>query len=329
MLLADYIFSQMKEKNGALPANSVMGKTIVSTDLAREIAEHYGARVIEPHVGFKYFGDKISAYSAYAAEQAGVEDYTALSRQERLKLLSEHALCFLFGGEESYGSLVGDYVKDKDALTIIGMFVEMAGFWKKQGKTLVERLQEVYRLFGYTREETIAKAYSGAVGSDIIDAIVKEFRTGEREEFGEKKIIAVIDYLEGADGSRSARDQLGNVLFTDAQPEGVEDTGYRIIQDVSVPLFWHSDWSIIGDGAKMPSENVLMFILEDGSKVVVRPSGTEPKIKFYILAKGLLEDGLKGREGDKVTVHRFFNAVNKELNTIAKDIEKHFTEEAE
>ncbi len=177
VLLTDYILSQTIARDGSLPANSAISKTLVSTDLAKAIADAFGVMTIEPHVGFKFLGEKLAWYARHACEAAGLaQPYRSLSRRERVELLSRHSLCVLFGGEESYGSLIGDYVKDKDAITVSAMFAEMAGFYKLQGKTLMQRLEEIFVQYGYAREETISLGYAGAAGNDVIRAIMAELR---------------------------------------------------------------------------------------------------------------------------------------------------------
>jgi len=322
VLLADYILGQLAVRDGRLPANSLISKTLVSTDLAKEIADAFGVMTVEPLVGFKYLGEKLALYSAHAWQKAcergdtlcSAGAYTRLARQQRVELLSRYSLCGLFGGEESYGSLVGDYVKDKDAITVSAMFVEMAGFYRRQGKTLTQRLEEIYRRYGYAREETISLSYEGASGNDIIRAIMADLRGRPPAAVAGKKIIAALDYLpDPATGRRVCRNTDGRVLFDDAPPADPQThDGYCRIDGVCVPLFWHADCRVIGDKACLPHANMLLYVLVDGSKIVVRPSGTEPKIKFYVLARGARGPG-QGSPEDKAMVDAFFNRAKKEL----------------
>jgi len=329
VLLADYILSQLTERDGGLPPRSVISKTLVSTDLAKEIADAYGVMTVEPLVGFKYLGEKLALYAdrAWSAAQQHNDPlctygrYTRLSRRQRIELLSRYSLCCLFGGEESYGSLAGDYVKDKDAITISALFVEMAGFYRKQGITLTQRLAEIYRGYGYAREETISLSYEGAAGNDIIAAIMAALRTQPLQQIAGKNVIAALDYLpDPATGRRVCYDARGSVLFDDSAPrDPALHNGYYNIHGIAVPLFWHGDYASIGEKARLPHANMLLYVLDDGSKIVVRPSGTEPKIKFYVLARGVRGAG-QGSPEDRAQVDAFFNRAKKELTGFADTI---------
>ena len=269
VLLTDYILSQTIARDGALPANSVISKTLVSTDLAKAIADAFGVMTIEPHVGFKFLGEKLAWYSRHACAAANLtRPYRSLSRRERVELLSQHSLCVLFGGEESYGSLVGDYVKDKDAITVSAMFAEMAGFYKLQGKTLMQRLEEIFVQYGYAREETISLGYTGAAGNDVIRAIMAELRAHPPQQFCGRQVIAAIDYKAPDDGgSRTALAHNGSVLFCDTEPaDAAAHTGYESVQGVQVPLFWHGDYKIIGQRARLPRPICLYTCLPTAQK---------------------------------------------------------------
>lgn len=321
VLLTDYILSQLTERDGALPRNSLISKTLVSTDLAKTIADAYGVITVEPHVGFKYIGEKIDLYAraAIAAAHAdastnNVPDYRELSRCDRVRLLERSSLCVLFGGEESYGSLIGDYVKDKDAVSVTAMFVEMAGFWKKQGRNLLERLEEIARQYGYAREETISISYSGSTGSDAIAAIMADFRNNTPAVIAGQPVIAALDYHEPGPGkTRKALRPDGSIVFEDTEPGDQQaHTGYFPVKGISVPMFWHADYRIIGSSSRLPEANMLMYVLEDGSKIVVRPSGTEPKIKLYVLARGT-QGPERAEAEDKQRVNVFFLQARREL----------------
>jgi phosphoglucomutase len=319
VLLTDYILSQTIARDGSLPANSAISKTLVSTDLAKTIADAFGVKTIEPHVGFKFLGEKLAWYARHACAAANIgQPYRSLSRRERVALLSRHSLCVLFGGEESYGSLIGDYVKDKDAITVSAMFAEMAGFYKLQGKTLMQRLEEIFMQYGYAREETISLGYTGAAGNDVIRAIMAELRARPPQQFCGRPVIAAIDYkARDGGGSRTALAGNGSVLFRDAEPaDAAAHTGYEPVQGLQVPLFWHGDYTIIGARARLPEANMLVYVLADGSKIIARPSGTEPKIKFYVLARGTQGPG-KGSALDKQAVNAFFASVKQELTEFA------------
>ncbi len=329
VLLTDYMLSQLTERDGKLPENSCIAKTIVSTDLARIIADAFGVSTIEPQVGFKYIGEKLALFSGRAFEEAmkngkeSVRDkhYRQLTRKERIELLEKYSTCFLFGGEESYGSLIGDFVKDKDAVTIAAMFVEMAGFYKKKGMTLTRRLEEIYQQYCYTREETVALKFEGALGNDVIQSVMKSLRTDPIQQIGGRNVIAIIDFQSAQPGGRrTAKDANGSILFDDSEPRDPDwFTGYAMVSDIPVPHFWSSDYRIIGKAAKLPESNVLMYVLEGGSKIVVRPSGTEPKIKFYVLAKGELGEK-KNIQAEKQKVDAFFLEAKKQLTDFVNQI---------
>ena len=321
VLLTDYILSQLTERDGALPRNSLISKTLVSTDLAKTIADAYGVITVEPHVGFKYIGEKIDLYARAACAAARADaatcnapDYRELSRCDRVRLLERSSLCVLFGGEESYGSLIGDYVKDKDAVSVTAMFVEMAGFWKKQGRNLLERLEEIGRLYGYAREETISISYSGSTGSDAIAAIMADFRHNTPAEIAGRPVIAALDYRAPGPGkTRKALRPDGSIVFEDTEPTDPQaHTGYFPVKGIDVPMFWHADYRIIGSSSRLPEADMLMYVLEDGSKIVVRPSGTEPKIKLYVLARGTHGPERANAE-DKRRVNDFFLQARREL----------------
>ncbi|MCX8044075.1 MAG: phospho-sugar mutase [Desulfobacterota bacterium] len=336
VLLTDYILSQLSARDGTLPPQSLISKTLVSTDLAKEIADAYGIMTVEPLVGFKYLGEKLALYAADAWRSAQRNNdplcaggsYTRLSRQQRIQLLSRYSLCCLFGGEESYGSLIGDYVKDKDAITVGAMFVEMAGFYRARGKTLIGKLEDIYQRYGYAREETISLSYEGASGNDVIRAIMAALRKRPLREIAGKDVIAALDYTPNPEtGRRECRDADGRLLFDDTPPaDPLAHNGYYTVGNVAVPMFWHGDYRIIGDKARLPGSNMLLYILDDGSKIVVRPSGTEPKVKFYILARGIRGRG-QGSAQDKAQVDAFFiNAkgeVTEFANAVAASVTAH------
>jgi len=321
VLLTDYILSQLKERDGALPRNSLISKTLVSTDLAKTIADSYGVITVEPHVGFKYIGQKIDLYAQAALAAARTDDtapapreYRSLDRRDRIQLLERYALCVLFSGEESYGSLIGDYVRDKDAVSVTAMFIEMAGFWKKQGCTLLDRLEKIWRLYGYAREETIAISYSGSAGSDAIAAIMADFRARTPEKIAGRRVIAALDYRSPVqDTIRTALRPDGSILFDDTPPPSPEaHTGYFPVNGIAIPMFWHADYRIIGPAARLPETDMIMYVLQDGSKIILRPSGTEPKIKLYVLARGT-SGPERASEQDRRQVNDFFMLARKEL----------------
>ncbi|UKS26110.1 phospho-sugar mutase [Paenibacillus sp. HWE-109] len=210
-IMVNYLLSSLQER-GTLPANGVVVKTIVTSEMGAVIANHYGIPTLNTLTGFKYIGEKMSQF-----EKNG-----------------EHT--FLFGYEESYGYLAGDYARDKDAVIAAMLIAEAAAYYKKQGKTLYEVLQELYESFGYFLEKLESRTLKGKDGVEQIGRMVDAWRTNPPTEIGGIRVATLADYAKGVDG--------------------------------------------------LPIENVLKFTLEDGSWFCLRPSGTEPKIKFYFAVKG-------------------------------------------
>lgn len=219
-ILVHYVLSQMKEQ-GKLPANGAVVKTIVTSELGASIARHYGAAVFNTLTGFKYIGDKMNQF-----EKTG--EYT-----------------YLFGYEESYGYLAGNYARDKDAVVASTLICEAAAFYKQQGKTLMDVLEELYQQFGYYREALASRTLKGKDGLAQIGALMNDFRTNPPKQVAGIAVSEVLDYSQGLDG--------------------------------------------------LPQENVLKFLLEDGSWFCLRPSGTEPKIKFYFAVRGTSGEDAKAR----------------------------------
>ena len=207
MLLLDYICSQ-RVKHCKMPINPVMIKTIVTMDMGEQIASHYGLRTINVLTGFKFIGEQIGNL-----EKQGKAD------------------SYVFGFEESYGYLTGDYVRDKDGVDGAYMICEMFSYYATQGISLLDRLEELYKTYGYCLNTLHSYEFDGSAGFSKMQEIMHAFR-GEISEFGGKKIVKLLDYAAGLDG--------------------------------------------------LPKSDVLKFLLEDKCSIVVRPSGTEPKLKTYI-----------------------------------------------
>lgn len=219
-ILVHYVLSQMKEA-GKLPSNGAVVKTIVTSELGATIARHYGATVFNTLTGFKYIGEKMNEF-----EQSG--EYT-----------------YLFGYEESYGYLAGNYARDKDAIVASTLICEAAAYYKRQGKTLIDVLQDLYAQFGYYREALASRTLKGKDGLAQIRALMEDFRSNPPQQVAGVGITKLLDYSLGLDG--------------------------------------------------LPKENVLKFLLEDGSWFCLRPSGTEPKIKFYFAVRGTSDEDAKSR----------------------------------
>jgi phosphoglucomutase len=216
-LLADYIFSTRSEL-GRLPSDGAFVKTIVTTDLQRRIAESYGITTYDVLTGFKYIAAKIAAF-----EEGG---------RER----------FLFGGEESYGYLVTDKVRDKDAVSAAFMVAEMTLYHRSRGTSLLKRLEEIWERYGYFQELLVSRRFSGAEGVRKMADLMDSLRSRPMQQIAGLQVVEVADFLKGT--------------RCDVEGHGLGKL-------------------------ELPSSNVLQFFLEGGSKVTVRPSGTEPKIKFY------------------------------------------------
>ncbi|MBY6038082.1 phospho-sugar mutase [Fictibacillus nanhaiensis] len=216
-LMLEYILSQREEK-GSLCSKGIVFKTIVTSELGRVISESYGISCEDTLTGFKFIGEKIKEY-----EKNG-----------------KHS--FLFGYEESYGSLIGDFVRDKDAVQACLMGAEMAAYYKKQGKTLFDALNDIYEKHGYYKEGLESLTLKGKSGAEQILNLLAGFRADLPLEINGKKLVATEDY------QASSR--------------------YRIDTDLTEDIM-------------LPKSNVLKYKLSDESWFCVRPSGTEPKIKFY------------------------------------------------
>lgn len=219
-ILVHYILSQL-QSTGKLPDNGAVVKTIVTSEMGAVIARHYGATVFNTLTGFKYIGEKMNEF-----EQSG-----------------EHT--YLFGYEESYGYLAGNYARDKDAVVASTLICEAAAFYKQQGKTLIDVLNDLYEQFGYYRESLASRTLKGKDGLAQIGALMEDFRKNPPEQVAGTKVGEVLDYSVGLGG--------------------------------------------------LPKENVLKFLLEDGSWFCLRPSGTEPKIKFYFAVRGTSAEDAKSR----------------------------------
>ncbi|WP_018750011.1 phospho-sugar mutase [Paenibacillus sanguinis] len=219
-LLVYYVLSQMKEA-GTLPEHGAVVKTIVTSELGAVIARHYGIEVFNTLTGFKYIGEKMNEF-----EVSG--DYT-----------------YLFGYEESYGYLAGNYARDKDAIVASMLFCEAAAYYKRQGKTLLDVLEELYAQFGYYRETLASRTLKGKDGLAQINSLMEEFRSTPLQEVAGIRVANVLDYTLGLDG--------------------------------------------------LPKGDVLKFLLTDGSWFCLRPSGTEPKIKFYFGVRGTSNEDAKAR----------------------------------
>ena len=211
-MLTNYIIESQKAEN-KLKDNGVLIKTIVTSEFGADIAKSNNLEVMNVLTGFKFIGEKIKLFEENNNEKT-----------------------YLFGYEESYGYLVGTHARDKDAVVASLLIAEMAAYYYSKGMSLYEGLQELYKKYGYFKEETISLTLAGKEGLEKIAEIISYFRNTNIESINNKKVVEVKDYAKGIDG--------------------------------------------------LPKSNVLKYFLEDESWVAVRPSGTEPKLKFYIAVKG-------------------------------------------
>lgn len=222
VLLSEYILSRLREDEN-LPMDGAIIKTIVTTDMVKEIADKYNIDVIETLTGFKFIGEKIKEF-----EKTGKHE-------------------FLLGFEESYGYLVGTYARDKDAVVAAALICEMAAYYKGKGLTLYQQLMNLMDEYGYYLEDLEAIRLEGVEGKEKIDKVIKDLRESRPKEIGNRKVTSVEDYLVG------------------------KKFDYETGQESELDL---------------PKSNVLKFKFEDKSGFTVRPSGTEPKIKFYLSVVG-------------------------------------------
>ena len=229
MLILEYQLSQRKEL-GLLPKNGAVVTTIVSGKMAREVAKAYQVELIETLTGFKYIGEQIKFF-----EQNQEKEY-------------------IFGYEESYGCLVGTHARDKDAVVAVMALCEAAAYYKSQGMTLCDKMQELFEVYGYYKEDLCTVTLKGQDGAKQIDAMMEKLRLDVPKSIGCMRVTQFRDYRE----------------------------------DVKLDMA-----SGKKTGTGLPKSNVLYFELENSAWCCVRPSGTEPKIKFYVGVKGKSEEDAK------------------------------------
>ena len=219
-----YIITQYT-KLGKMTGREFVVKTIVTTELIKTIAERNNIEMFDCYTGFKWIAREIR--------------------------LNEGKKKYIGGGEESYGFLAEDFVRDKDAVSACCLIAEVAAWAKDNGKTLFELLQDIYIEYGFSKEKSISITKPGKSGAEEIKAMMENFRKNPPKEIAGSRVILAKDYA-----SLKQTDGKGNV------------------SDIDMPA----------------TSNVLQYFTEDGTKVSVRPSGTEPKIKFYVEVKGVLKD---------------------------------------
>lgn len=216
-VLLNYILEANKNAN-TLPSNGAVVKSIVSTELATKIASAYGVTTIDVLTGFKFIAEQIHEFE------------------------TKHNHTFLFGFEESYGYLIKPFVRDKDAIQSTVLLAEVAAYYKSQGKTLYDGIQDLYKKYGYYAEKTTSLEFEGVDGPQKMAAMMSKFRAEKPTEFGGEKVVKTEDF-----DTQTATDADG--------------------KDSKIDL---------------PKSNVLKYTLADGTWITIRPSGTEPKVKFYV-----------------------------------------------
>jgi phosphoglucomutase len=224
-LLLDYLLSQKKEK-GTLPQNGVVLKTVVTSEIGRRIASAYQLETVDVLTGFKFIAEKINEYEASGERK------------------------FLFGYDESYGYLIGDFARDKDAVQAALLATEVCAFYKKQGMSLYEGLMQVFEKYGFYQEGLRSLTLKGKEGAEMIQRLLASFRSEPIKSLGNLITSSTEDYLT-------------SIRVTNKEEEKIN----------------------------LPKSNVLKYSFEDGSWVCLRPSGTEPKVKFYFgVNSGSLEE---------------------------------------
>jgi phosphoglucomutase len=249
VLLIWYILSQYKERR-RYKGNEYIIKTIVTSDLIERIAEGYKVEFVNVLTGFKYFAEFIRE--------------------------NEVSKKYIGGGEESYGFLPGDYVRDKDAVASCALIAEAAAWSKSKGKSLFELLLDIYVEFGFYKEKLINIVRRGKEGADEIRNMMTVYRNNPPKMINNSRVIKINDYEK---------------LIS-----------YDIPKDSKEPI-------------KITKSDVLQFFLEDGSKISVRPSGTEPKIKFYFSVNAKLPSSDKFKETE-ILLDKRINDIIKDMNLI-------------
>jgi len=245
-LLIHYLITQWKEK-GKIKGREYIVKTIVTSEILAEIAEKYKVQIYDVLTGFKYIADIIK-------------------QNERKKL-------FIGGGEESYGYLAGEFVRDKDAVMSCALLAETAAWAKNNGKTLYKQLIDIYVEFGFYKEKLISIVKKGKAGEEEIHKMMDNFRNNPPQTINHSNVMLIHDFYK-----QKTFDQLSHLRYV----------------------------------ISLPKSNVLQFILKDGSKISIRPSGTEPKIKFYFSVNQKLE-----RKEDFEKINKLLDA---KIDAIIKEL---------
>ena len=248
MIFLNYLMTRNKEL-GLLKGNEYIVKTIVTTETIKTIAEQNGFKMYDCYTGFKWIASVIR-------ENEGKARYIG-------------------GGEESYGFLPEDFVRDKDSVSSISLMAEIAAWAKDKGMTMYQMLQDIYIKYGYSKEKGISVVRKGKSGAEEIVTMMKNFRENPMKELGGSPVILIKDYasLEATDVVNGTKSKL------------------------DMPV----------------TSNVLQYFSADGSKVSIRPSGTEPKIKFYIEVRGIKMDNYADYDAANAAADAKIEAIKKEL----------------
>src|SRR5699024_116699 len=238
-----------KKNQGTLKENHTVLKTIVTSEIGRDIAKAHGLETEDTLTGFKFIGEKIKEYEKTGKRQ------------------------FLFGYEESYGYLIGDFVRDKDAVQAAMLIAEVAAFYKTKGQTLYQGLQELFKKYGHYYESLQSLTLKGKSGAEQIENLLADFRKNPPVTISGERVVLIEDY----------------------------QSGERTIVETAAT-----------ETITLPKSNVLKYFLADGSWFCLRPSGTEPKVKFYFGVKGDAEQTTKAKlakiEKEVMDrVHQFIN----------------------
>lgn len=231
LFVAEYELSQMKEK-GMLPENGAMITTIVSSDMAKDMAKEYNIKLFETLTGFKYIGEKMTQFE------------------------KDNSYKYIFGFEESYGCLIGTHARDKDGVVAVMAVCEAILYYKSKGISSIEHIENIFKKYGYYQEAQTAFTFKGIEGSEKIKSMMEQLRANPPAEFAGMKVLEHRDY--------------SNNQVKDMITGKITETG-------------------------LPKSNVLYFVLENKGWCCARPSGTEPKIKFYygVCAKSRAESSEK------------------------------------
>ncbi len=243
-LLINYLLTKWSE-NGKIKGKEYIVKTIVTTELLADIADRYKVAHYDVLTGFKYIADIIKQ--------------------------KEGKMTFIGGGEESYGYLAGEFVRDKDAVISCALIAETAAWAKDQGKSMFELLLEIYRKFAFYKEKLLSVVKKGKEGAEEIQQMMKNYRTRPPKTINESSVTKIADYQSG---------ELMDIINSSVTK------------------------------INLPRSNVLQFFTEDGSKISIRPSGTEPKIKFYFSVCGEMATIEEYEKTNRVLGKRIDNIVS-------------------